>query len=134
MRTVEGQPVTGPGQRVVVVVSYVVIFVLGAFEGLIGSFQYSQSPSPLIAILLDVAIGVTCLLCGWGMRTFGGGLLPAVGWIIASFIMSMGNAQGSVIITNTAAGQWYLYGGAFAAAAGAVAAYVFWSRVQPRPR
>jgi hypothetical protein len=134
MRTVEGQPATGPGQRAVVVVSYVVIFVLGAFEGLIGSFQYSQSPSPLIAILFDVAILVTCLLCGWGMRTFGGGLLPAVGWIIASFIMSMGNAQGSVIIAATTAGEWYLYGGSLAAAAGVVAAFALWGRARPRPR
>jgi hypothetical protein len=134
MRTVEDQRVAGPGQRAVAVASYVVMFVLGAFEGLIGSFQYSQSPSPLIAIALDVAIGVTCLLCGWGMRTFGGGLVPAVGWIIASFIMSMGNAQGSVIITATNAGEWYLYGGSLAAAAGAVAAFALWGRVQRSPR
>lgn len=134
MGMVDGRPAAGPGQRAATAVGYVVLFVLGALEGLIGSFQYSQSPAPLMAIVLDVAIFVTCLLCGWGMRTFGGGLAPAIGWIIASFIMSMGNAQGSVIITNTAAGQWYLYGGALAAAAGAVAAFVFWSRPRPRPR
>ena len=134
MGMVDGRPTARPPQRAVTAVGYVVLFVLGAVQGLIGSFEYSQSPAPLMAILLDVAIFVTCLLCGWGMRTFSGGLIPAVGWILASFILSMGNAQGSVIITNTAAGQWYLYGGALAAAAGAVAAFVFWSRAQSRPR
>jgi len=123
-----------PAQRAVTAAGYVVLFVLGALQGLIGSFQYSQSPAPLVAIILDVAILVTCLLGGWGMRTSAGGLLPAVGWILASFIMSMGNTQGSVIITNTTAGQWYLYGGALAAAAGAVAGFVRWSRPRPRPR
>jgi hypothetical protein len=131
---VDGRPAARPPQRVVAVVGYVVLFVLGAMEGLIGSFQYSQSPAPLIAILLDVAVFVTCLLCGWGMRTFAGGFIPAIGWILASFIMSMGNAQGSVIITNTTAGQWYLYGGALAAAAGSVIVFVRWARVRPRPR
>jgi CHASE2 domain-containing sensor protein len=131
MGMVDGRPTA---QRAVTAAGYVILFVLGAVEGLIGSFQYSQSPAPLIAIVLDVAILGTCLFCGWGMRTVGGGLIPAVGWILASFIMSMGNAQGSIIITNTAAGQWYLYGGALAAAVGAVTAFVFWSRTQPRPR
>jgi uncharacterized membrane protein len=134
MGMVDGRRTARPAQRAVTAAGYVVLFALGALQGLIGSFQYSQSPAPLVAIILDVAILVTCLLCGWGMRTFAGGLLPAVGWILASFIMSMGNAQGSVIITNTAAGQWYLYGGALAAAAGAVAAFMFWSRPRPRPR
>jgi hypothetical protein len=129
MGMVDGRPTARPLRRAVTAAGYVTLFVLGALQGLIGSFQYSQSPAPLIAIVLDVAIFATCLLCGWGMRTFGGGLIPAIGWILASFIMSMGNAQGSVIITNTAAGQWYLFGGAFAAAAGAVAAFAFWHRV-----
>jgi hypothetical protein len=124
----------GPLRRALTAVGYVVLFVLGALQGLIGSFQYSQSPAPLMAIVLDVAIFVTCLFCGWGMRTFAGGLIPAVGWILASFIMSMGNAQGSVIITATNAGEWYLYGGSLAAAAGAVAAFALWGRVQRSPR
>jgi hypothetical protein len=134
MGMVDGQSAARPPQRAVTVAGYVILFVLGALQGLIGSFQYSQSPAPLVAIVFDVVILLTCLLCGWGMRTFAGGLIPAIGWILASFIMSMGNAQGSVIITNTTAGQWYLYGGAFAAAVGAIAAFVRWARAQPRPR
>ena len=47
----------------------------------------------------------------------------------------MGRPNGSIIITNTAAGQWYLYGGSLAAVTGAAAAYILWVRpARPRPR
>jgi hypothetical protein len=62
------------------------------------------------------------------MQTLAGGLVPAIGWIVASFIIAMPSKHGSVIITNTAAGQWYLYGGALAAAAGASTSFSFWAR------
>ena len=112
------------GSRAITILAYVVLFVLGAVQGLIGSFQYSQSPVPLVAIALDVAIFATCVLGGWGMRSFMGGLLPALAWILASFVMSLGNAQGTVIITATSAGEWYLYGGALASAAGVAVAFI----------
>ncbi len=121
-------------QRAFMAVVYVVLFLLGAIQGVIGSFQYSQSPVPLVAIVLDVAIFATCLLCGWGLRSFTAGLLPAVGWIIASFVLSMPSSHGSVIITNTTAGKWYLYGGAVAAVAGSTATFVLWARGQSRSR
>jgi hypothetical protein len=89
---------------------------------------------PLVAILFAVLIFATCVLAGWGTRTFGGGLAPAVGWIIASFVLSMGRPNGSIIITNTAAGQWYLYGGSLAAVTGTAVAYILWVRARPRPR
>ena len=62
-------------------------------------------------------IFLTCAGCGWGVGTFGAGLLPGVGWILASFIISMPRPNGSVIITASAAGEWYLYGGAIACVA-----------------
>jgi len=114
---------------------YVVIFVLGLVQGVIGSFQYGQPPMPLIAILLDVVIFATCVLCGWGTMTFSGALAPAAGWLLASFYLSMGTHQGSVIITNTTAGKWYLYGGALAVVASLLANFVLWLRVKtPPPR
>ena len=61
------------------------------------------------------------------------GLLPAVGWFVASFVLSMPRGNGSVIIANTAAGKWYLYGGSLAAVAGVAAAFVLWARTRPRP-
>jgi Family of unknown function (DUF6113) len=130
----------GPGQRVrrqapspLAGVTYVVLFVLGLMEGLIGSFQYSRGPAPLASILFCIGIFATCLLAGWATRSFGGAVAPAVGWIVASFVLSMPDSTGSVIITNTTAGKWYLYGGAFSAAVGAAMAFV-WVRSQSRPR
>ena len=132
MGTPQGRP--RPGQRAYTAAGYLVLFLLGAVQGVLGSFQYSRSPVPLIAILLAVVIFVTCLLCGLGMRSFAGGIVPAVGWFAASFVLSMPDSNGSVIITATTAGKWYLYGGALAAASGAGAAFVLWAARQPRRR
>jgi hypothetical protein len=130
MGTPQGLP--DRGQRALTAVAYLVLLLLGVMQGLIGSFQYSQSPAPLVAIILDVVIFATCALCGWGMRSFNGGVVPAVGWIIASFILSMPSSHGSVIITNTAAGKWYLYGGTVATVAGVATGFVVWARGQSR--
>jgi uncharacterized membrane protein len=128
------QDLPGRRQRALTAVGYLVLFVLGAVQGLIGSFQYSRSPVPLVAILLGLVIFATCVLCGWGMRSFAGGLLPALGWLVVSFVLAMPSSHGSVIITNTAAGKWYLYFGALAVAAGASTAFVLRARAQSRPR
>jgi hypothetical protein len=111
------------GQRALTAAGYLVLLVLGALQGMIGSFQYSRSPVPLIAIVFAVIIGVTCGVCGWGVGTLTAGLLPGVGWLIASFIIAMPRQNGSVIVTATAAGEWYLYGGALACAIGTLAAF-----------
>ena len=111
------------GQRAFTVLGYMVLFLLGAFQGLIGCFHYAGAPQPVIAIGFAVLIFVTCAGCGWGVGTFTGALLPALGWIIASFVLASPRPNGSVIITGTAAGEWYLYGGALGCAAGAVAAF-----------
>jgi hypothetical protein len=122
------------GQRTLTAVGYVALFVLGALQGLIGSFQYGQAPAPLIAIILAVIIFATCAACGWGIGTFGAGLLPAVGWILASFILAMQRPNGSVVITATAAGEWYLYGGALGCAAGSVTSFFTRLRRSAPPR
>jgi hypothetical protein len=131
METQQGVPERRP--RAFMALVYVVLFLLGAIQGVIGSFQYSRSPVPLVAIAFGIAIFATCVLCGWGLRSFAGGLLPAIGWIIASFVLSMPSHNGSVIITNTTAGKWYLYGGTAAVAAGASTAFVLRARAQSRP-
>ena len=109
---------------------YVVIFALGVVEGVIGSFQYSQPPVPWIAITADVVIFATCVLCGLGTLTFTGALAPAVGWMLAAFYLSMGTHQGSVIITNTSAGKWFLYGGSLAVIASLIANFALLLRVR----
>jgi hypothetical protein len=105
---------------------YGMLFVLGAVQGVIGSFQYSwmAGPVPVAALAWCAVLLATCLLGAWAMRSVSGALAPAVGWILAAFLMSMPVSNGSVIITNTAAGRWYLYGGTVTAVAGALLAFV----------
>lgn len=101
--------------------TYAVLFLLGLVEGVLGSFQYSRAVVggvPLAAIGFALAIGITCGLAGWAMGTVIGALVPAIGWFVASFGLAMPVSGGSVIIANTAPGQWYLYGGAVCALLG----------------
>lgn len=121
-------------QRRTSTAAYILLFVLGLLQGLIGSFQYSQGPVPFIAILLAVIIFATCVFGGWGLNSVTGGIVPALGWFIASFALSAGSAQGTVIITATSAGEWYLYGGAVAALLGAGVTFIRQTLLQARPR
>jgi hypothetical protein len=109
-----------------VVAAYVALFVLGAMEGLIGSFQFSHSLGrvPVASLAFCALILATCLLGRAGMGTAPGG-------VAAAFVLTLPTAAGSVIVTNTTAGVWYLYGGAVCAAVGVVAS--FWYRPR-RPR
>jgi hypothetical protein len=128
---------SGSDRRGVIVGAYLALFLLGLLLGLIGSFQYSRGPAPLAAILFDAAILVTCVLGSWGMRTALGGVLPAAGWFLVTLVLSSVPAGGSVVITDTSAGKWFLFGGAVCAAAGAVYAFAQWSRAsrdrRPKP-
>ncbi len=114
---------------------YAVLFVSGAVQGMIGSFQYSRvaGPVPVAALICCAAILATCLLASWAMRSPSGAVLPGMGWIIASFLLSMPVSSGTVIITATTPGQWYLYGGTISVAAGVVASFITTARTrQPR--
>ena len=115
------------------VAAYVALFVLGVMEGLIGSFQYSHTVGgvPVASLAFCALILATSLLGRAGMGTVLGGVLPAIGWLAAAFLLTLPTAAGSVIVTNTTAGMWYLYGGAVCAAVGVVAS--FWYRPR-RPR
>lgn len=105
--------------------AYAALFLLGVVEGVIGCFQYSRSvgPVPVAALAFCIAIFLTCLLAAWGMGSPLGGLVPALGWFVASLVLSLPTAAGSVIITSTAAGKWYLYGGAVSAGLGMVLSF-----------
>jgi hypothetical protein len=110
---------------------YAMLFLLGAVQGVIGSFQYSSwmaGPVPVAALVCCAALLATCLLGAWAMRSVGGALAPAAGWIVAAFVLSMPVSNGSVIIANTAAGKWYLYGGTLCAVAGVVLSFPAWIR------
>ena len=97
--------------------AYLALFLLGVMEGLLGCFQYSHTAGqvPVAALVFCVVIFLTCLLGGLGMGSPLGALVPAFGWILASLVLTMPTAAGSVIVTNTTAGKWYLYGGAASA-------------------
>ena len=108
---------SGKGSRLLTAGAYAALFLVGAVEGLIGSFQYSRNV-PFGAIAFCVVLLATCLLGAWAMRSVSGAFCPALGWIVASFVLSMPVSSGSVIITDSTAGKWYLYGGTVAALAG----------------
>jgi hypothetical protein len=122
-------PSGGPAEHLITAGGYVVLLALGVMEGLVGSFQYSRAlgSAPVAAIAFALLIGVTCVLGAWGMHRPMGGLLPAAGWIVASFVLAMGTKSGSVVITNSGAGQWFLYGGSACAVVGALVGFVCWS-------
>lgn len=108
-----------------VVAAYVALFALGAMQGLIGSFQFSHTLGgvPVASLAFCALILATCLLGSAGMGTTLGGVLPAIGWMAAAFVLTLPTAAGSVIVTNTSAGKWYLYGGAVCAAIGILASF-----------
>jgi Family of unknown function (DUF6113) len=126
-----GQPPLRDGLGVTLA-AYAALFLLGIVQGLIGTFQYSRGPAPLAAILFDLGILATCVLASWGMRTALGGVLPAAGWLLVTLVLSSAPAGGSVIVTATQAGEWFLFGGSLAAVAGAIIAFARWGR--PRHR
>jgi Family of unknown function (DUF6113) len=105
--------------------AYTALFLLGVMQGLIGCFQFSHSLGrvPVMSLAFCALLLVTCVAGAVGMGTALGGVLPAIGWMAASFVLTLPTAGGSVIVTNTAAGKWYLYGGAACAAMGIVASF-----------
>ena len=110
----------------VAVGAYCALFLFGAVQGLIGSFQYSRASGsvPVAALVCCAVILATCLLGAWATRSVSGAVLPGIGWVLTSFVLSMPVSNGSVIITSTTAGKWYLYGGTLCVAAGVVASFI----------
>jgi hypothetical protein len=106
------------------------LFLFGAVQGLIGSFQYSRASGsvPVAALISCAVILATCVLAAWATRSVSGAVLPGMGWIIASFVLSMPVSNGSVIITSSTPGEWYLYGGTLSVAAGVVGSFVGMAR------
>lgn len=116
--------------RLLVVITYVVLFLLGGVQGVLGGFQYSRL-APFVAIVLDLLIGATCLLAAWALRTPRAAFMPALGWIVAAFVLSMPVSNGSVIIATGTAGEWFLYGGTAALALSIAASFAVTRRSAP---
>lgn len=102
---------------------------VGMVQALVGAFFYGVGPAPVAAICFDLAMLATCLIGGWGLARPLGGVIPAIGWFIVAFVLASGTGGGSVLITASAAGEWFLFGGAACATAGMVAAMTIWSRL-----
>ena len=126
------------GRRHVLAVTggYLLLLVFGVLQGLTGSLQFSRSlgPVPVAAVCFAVAIGATCWVFGRATRSVAAALVPAVGWLVASYSLAMPNSSGSVVITNSLAGEIYLYGGALCAAIGVGASFGGWTRAQQADR
>ena len=115
---------------------YLLLFALGAAEGLLGAFWYAVSlgPVPVAALGFAVGILVTSIGAAWGMQAATAGLMPAVGWFAAVFVLAMPTRGGSVLITNTGAGKWFLYGGTLCVLAGVVASFATQGRARAQGR
>lgn len=112
-------------------VTYLALFIFGMAQGMVGAFLYGAGPAPLAAVGFDLAILATCLFGAWGTRHALGGFIPAVGWFIATFVLASGTSGGSVIVTASSAGEWFLFGGAVGAMIGVVGGFTLWGRRQP---
>jgi hypothetical protein len=121
-----GRPPNAYDGPLLAVAGYSMLFLFGLLQGLVGAFQYSRSigPVPAAALLFAVAIGVTCVLGAWGMGRPLGGLIPALGWFLAVFVLDMATAGGSVVIANIVPGTWFLLGGTACAVAGVLIAFL----------
>lgn len=111
------------------VATCVMLGLFGMLQALVGAFFYGVGPAPVAAIGFDLAILATCLIGGWGLGRPLGGVIPAIGWFIVAFVLASGTGGGSVLITASAAGEWFLFGGAACATAGLVGAVTIWSRL-----
>jgi hypothetical protein len=134
LRSRPARPSSGHASGFLTGGAYAALFLLGLAEGVLGAFQYSRGvigPVPLGALGFCLAILATCALGSWALRGLPGALLPAIGWFVASFGLAMPDSGGSVIIANTVAGQWYLYGGAVAALLGIGSAFLTTLRRPP---
>lgn len=109
------------------IAAYVALVLFGAAQGLLGTFFYAVGAVPFAGLGFGVAMLATCLLGGWGMRGALGGLAPAVGWFALVFLLATGTSQGSVLITATTAGEFFLFGGSAFAAVGVVTCFAVWS-------
>jgi hypothetical protein len=131
--TRRGAPPPTGDNWVVTAAAYLALFLVGAIEALIGTFQYSRGPGILVAICFALGILVTSLLGGWGMGSSAGGLAPSAGWFLVAIVLGLSSSGGSVLVTATHQGEWFLFGGAVCAAAGVIIAFVLWGPGRKRP-
>jgi len=114
--------------RPLTVITYVMLVLFGMAQAVLGTFFYGSGPAPLASLGFDVAIFATCVGAAWGMRRPAGALAPAAGWFAVVFVLASGTSSGSVLVTASVAGEWFLFGGAVSIIIGLIVGYVLWSR------
>ncbi len=120
--------------RALTTCTHLALFLFGLAQGVLGAFFYNSGPPPLAALAFDLAILATCLLGAWGTQRAAGAFVPAVGWFIAAFVLASGTRGGSVVVTATSGGEWFLFGGAASAMIGVIAGFTALSRRRPAGR
>jgi hypothetical protein len=120
--------------RAQAICTYLALFLFGMAQGVLGAFFYNSGPPPLASLGFDLLILGTCLLGAWGTGHAVGAFLPAAGWFIATFVLASGTRGGSVIVSATSGGEWFLFGGAAGAMLGVIAGFTIWARRRPPDR
>lgn len=103
--------------------AYGLLIVVGALLGLVGTFAHGLlnpviadgggtfSRLPVGALIMIILTGVLCRLAGLGMRSRMAAALVGVPWLVVSYLFSLPQAAGDVVIAGDLAGGVYLYGG-----------------------
>lgn len=97
--------------------AYGVLAVLGVLLGVVGSFEFSWEAGsvPIAAIALAAVNLAVFRAAGWAMESRLGAVVPAVLWMIILLLLSSRRPEGDLVVTGTAAGYIYMFGGAAAA-------------------
>lgn len=96
---------------------YGVLAVLGFVLGVVGSFEFAWEIGdiPIAAVLLSVLNLLVFRAAGWAMESKFGAVVPALLWMIILFVLASRRPEGDLVVTGTAAGYVYMFGGALAA-------------------
>jgi hypothetical protein len=106
-----------PEPAFLVGLTYGLLAVLGVLLGVIGSFEFAWETGsiPAAAILLSLANLAVFRAAGWAMESKLGAVVPALLWMIILFVLASRRPEGDLVVTGTAAGYTYMFGGAVAA-------------------
>jgi hypothetical protein len=110
-------PPPRPDPAFLVGLVYGLLAVLGVVVGVIGSFSFAWELGdvPIAAVLLSVLNLVIFRAAGWAMESKLGAVVPAILWMIILFVLASRRPEGDLVVTGTAAGYIYMFGGALAA-------------------
>jgi len=93
--------------------TYGVLFVLGAFLGVLGALEHSWLllDIPVAAIMWLAVLFVVPYAMGRMMESRVGAFATAVGWALMSAAFAVQRSEGDLLIAANPAGYAYLYGG-----------------------